>query len=118
MDVATHYVINVPVRHAVIFVVMNRERYEGPSPEHRAIIYELSGEPALIKFAKSFDGAGARSLKTMGETKGKNYVLIEVSAEDRERMDEAVAEGLKAIFADYASRGIENAEEIYNAINQ
>ena len=33
------------------------------------------------------------------------------------RMDAAVAEGLKAIFADYANRDIDNAEEIYNAIN-
>ena len=117
-DVATHFVTNVPVQHAAIFVVMNLERYEGPSPEHRAIIDDLSGEPASMKLAESFDGADARSLKMMGETAGKNYALIEISAEERERMDAAVAEGLKAIFADYASRGIENAEEIYNAINR
>ena len=117
-DVATHFVTNVPVQHAVIFVVMNRERYEGLSAEHRAIIDDLSGEAASMKLAESFDGADERSLAMMLETTGKNYELLEVSADERARMDAAVAEGLKAIFADYAERGIDNAEEIYNAINK
>ena len=43
---------------------------------------------------------------------------VKVSDDERARMDAAVAEGMKAIFADYAERGIENAEEIYNAINK
>ncbi|MCY4446190.1 MAG: TRAP transporter substrate-binding protein [Rhodobacteraceae bacterium] len=116
-DVTTHFVVNVPVQHAVIFVVMNRERYESLSPEHRTIIDELSGEAASMKLAESFDGADERSLALMQETTGKNYELIEVSPEERARMDAAVAEGLKVIFADYAERGIDNAEEIYNAIN-
>ena len=117
-DVTTHFVTNVPVQHAVIFVVMNRERYEGLSDEHRAIIDDLSGEAASMKLAESFDGADERSLALMNETTGKNYELIEVSADERARMDAAVADGLRAIFADYAERGIGNAEEIYNAINQ
>ena len=85
--------------------------------EDRAIIVELSGEAASMKLAESFDGADERSLALMQETTGKNYELIEVSPEERARMDAAVAEGLKVIFADYAERGIDNAEEIYNAIN-
>ncbi|MEM7721536.1 MAG: TRAP transporter substrate-binding protein [Pseudomonadota bacterium] len=117
-DVASHFVTNVPVQHAVIFVVMNKERYLSLSDEHRAIIDELSGEAASMKLAESFDGADAKSLQVMRETAGKNYELVEVSAEERAKMDAAVAEGMKVIFADYASRGIENAEEIYNAINQ
>ena len=72
-DVTTHFVVNVPVQHAVIFVVMNRERYESLSPEHRAIIDELSGESASMKLAESFDGADERSLALMQETTGKNY---------------------------------------------
>lgn len=117
-DVASHFVVNVPVQHAVIFVVMNRERYEGLSDEHRKIIDELAGEATSMKLAESFDGADAKSLKMMQDTDGKNYTLVEVSAEERAKMDAAVAEGMKAIFADYASRGIDNAEEIYNAINK
>lgn len=117
-DVASYFVTNVPVQHAVIFVVMNRERYEGLSPEHRAIIDNLAGEAASFKLAESFDVADEESLAVMNETKGKNYKLIEVSPGERARMDAAVAEGMKAVFADYATRGIDNAEEIYNAINQ
>lgn len=117
-DVSSHFVTNVPVQHAVIFVVMNKERYMGLSDEHRAIIDELSGEAASFKLAESFDGADEKSLQIMMQTEGKPYEIVEVSAEERAKMDAAVAEGLQVIFADYASRGIENAEEIYNAINE
>ncbi len=117
-DVASHFTVNVPVQHAVIFVVMNKERYQGLSDEHRSIIDALSGEAASMKLAESFDGADAKSLAVMQSTEGKGYTLVEVSAEERARMDAAVAEGMQAIFADYASRGIDNAEEIYNAINR
>ena len=117
-DVATHFVTNVPVQHAVIFVVMNRERYKGLSDEHRGIVDELAGEAASMKLAESFDGADARSLKMMEEASDKNFVVVEVSADERARMDAAVAEGLKVIFADYAARGIANAEEIHKALNR
>ncbi len=117
-DVTTHFITNVPVQHAVIYVAMNKERYQGLSEEHRKIIDELSGEAASMKLAEGFDGADARSRKMMGEATGKNYKAVEVSAEERARMDAAVSEGLKKVFADYASRGVGNAEEIYNAINR
>lgn len=117
-DVTTHFVTNVPVQHAVIFVVMNRERYEGLSDEHRAIIDELAGEAASMKLAEGFDGADERSLEMMMANTDKSYELVAVTDEERAKMDAAVAEGMQAIFADYAERGIENAEEIYNAINQ
>ena len=117
-DVTSHFVENVPVQHAVIFVVMNRDRYNGLSPEHRAIVDELSGELASMKLAESFDGADAKSLTMMKDTADKSYERVAVSDEERAKMDAAVAEGLKVIFADYADRGIDNAEEIYSAINQ
>lgn len=117
-DVASHFVTNVPVQHAVIFVVMNRERYEGLSDEHRAIIDDLAGKAASFKLAESFDGADVKSLEMMKATTDKAYEIVEVSSEERAKMDAAVAEGLKTIFADYASRGINNAEAIYNAINR
>lgn len=117
-DVSSHFIANVPVQHAVIFVVMNRERYAGLSDAHRAIIDELSGELASMKLAESFDGADQRSLEMMLATKDKNYELVTVTDEERARMDAAVAEGMQLIFDDYASRGIDNAEEIYNAINR
>ncbi len=117
-DVAPYFITNVPVQHAVIFVVMNRERYEGLSEDHRSIINDLAGEAASMKLAESFDGADARSLKMMNEASDRNFEFVEVSPEERARMDAAVAEGLKVIFADYARRGIDNAEEIYDAINR
>lgn len=117
-DVASHFVTNVPVQHAVVFVVMNRDRYEGLSAEHRAIIDELSGEAASMKLAESFDRADEKSFALMNKTVDKKYELVEVTSDERALMNAAVAKGLEVIFADYAERGIDNAEAIYNAINQ
>lgn len=116
-DVAPYFVTNVPVQHAVVFVVMNKDRYMGLSDDHRAIIDALAGEAASMKLAESFDGADSASLEMM-KASDKTFEMIAVSAEERARMDAAVAEGMQAIFAEYAARGIENAEEVYNAINQ
>lgn len=117
-DVASHFVTNVPVQHAVIFVVMNRDRYEGLSDDHRAIIDDLAGEAASLKLAESFDGADATSLEMMQAATDKAFDVVKVSDAERAKMDAAVTEGLTTIFADYADRGIDNAQDIYNAINR
>jgi len=117
-DISKFFVENVPVQHAVIFVLMNKERYEGLSADHKAIIDELAGEPLSMKGAESFDGADAKSLSMMEATSDKGYERVRVSDEERAKMDAAVAEGLKVIYADYAERGIDDAEAIYQAINQ
>ena len=48
----------------------------------------------------------------------KGYEWIVVSDEERAKMDAAVASGLDKIFADYEGRGITNAHEIYDTLNQ
>lgn len=115
-DVATHVAENVPVSFAVTFAVMNKERYMGLSDEHRAIIDELAGLPMSLKLAESFDGADARSKEMIAQA-NKDWDWVVVSDEERAKMDAAVAEGLEVIFADYESRGIANAREIYEALN-
>ena len=118
-DVSSHLVTNVPVQHAVFFVAMNKERYEGLSDEHRAIIDDLAGETFSYQGAASFDGADEASLEIIQTAdQMANVAQIEVSAEERAKMDMAVAEGLEVIFADYESRGIMDAREVYQAINQ
>lgn len=118
-DVSTHLVTNVPVQHAVFFVAMNKERYMGLSDEHRAIIDDLAGETFSLQGAASFDGADSNSFQIMQTAEQMaNVTQIEVSAEERAKMDAAVAEGLESIFADYEARGITDARAVYNAINQ
>ncbi len=117
-DVSKFFVENVPVQHAVVFVLMNKERYEGLSSEHKAVIDQLAGEPMSMKGAEGFDGADAKSIAMMESTEGKGYKRVRVSDEERSKMDAAVSEGLKVIFSDYEKRGISNASEIYNAINK
>ena len=118
-DVSSHLVTNVPVQFAVFFVAMNKERYMELSEEHRAIIDELAGETFSLQGAASFDGADAKSKKMM-ETADqmKKVKQVVVSDAERAKMDEAVANGMEVIFADYESRGIKQAKAIYEAINQ
>lgn len=115
-DVASHVAENVPVSFAVTYAIMNKERYLELSDEHRKIIDELSGLPMSLKGAESFDGADERSKKMIADA-DKGYEWTVVSNEERARMDTAVVTGLQSIFSDYASKGIANAEEIYNALN-
>lgn len=116
-DVSKYVVENVPVSFAVTFVLMNKERYMSLSPEHRKIIDELSGLPMSIKGAESFDFADERSKKLIAKTK-KSFEWVVVSDAERAKMDAAVKNGLDAIFADYAGKGIANAKDIYNALNK
>ena len=119
-EVATHYIDNIPVTFAVFFVAMNKERYMGLSDEHRAIIDELSGETASMMGATSFHNEGQRGIDWLATKPAAmdKVVSITISDEERGKMDAAVAEGMKVIFAEYAERGIDNAEEIYNAMNK
>ena len=115
-DVSTYVVENVPTTFAVTYALMNKERYMSLSDEHRAIVDELAGLPMSLELAKSFDGADDRSKKMIAEAE-KGYQWIVVSDEERAKMDAAVQKGLSTIFADYESKGITNAREIYEALN-
>ena len=118
-DVSTHLVENVPVQFAEFFVAMNKERYEGLSNDHRAIIDELAGETFSLMGAQSFDGADAGShLAMQSADQMKGITVVQVSTKERAKMDAAVNRGLEVIFADYEARGITNARKIYTAINQ
>lgn len=119
-EVSTHYIDNIPVTFAVFFVAMNKERYMGLSDEHRKIIDDLSGETASMMGATSFHNEAERGLEFLASNPPamEKVTSVSVSAEERAKMDAAISESMKKIFADYASRGISNAEEIYNAMNK
>lgn len=119
-DVTKYMVEGAPVNFAVLFTVMNKERYEGLSPEHRAIIDSFSGRAFSLKAAESFDLADTLALKVFAEnpTKINAVKRVKVTPENRAAMDKATSAGLSILFEDYRSRGIENAKEIYEALNQ
>lgn len=119
-EVASHYVDNIPVSFAVFFVAMNKERYMGLSDEHRAIIDELAGAEVSMMGATSFHNDAVRGMKANASDapQVKDVTFVSVSADERAKMDALTAEALQKIFAGYAESGIDNAEEIYNALNQ
>ncbi len=118
-DVSKYVVDNIPVQFAATFVAMNKERYDGLSPAHRKIIDALSGKTLSMEGANTFDGADNRSEQMMRSSdKMKKVKWVKVSGAERAKMDAAVKKGIESIFADYEKRGIKNAREIYNALNQ
>lgn len=119
-EVSSHYIDNIPTTFALFFVAMNLDRYMGLSDEHRAIIDELAGEQVSMMGATSFHNEGERGKAWQaGNPAAMDSVTsITISDEERAKMDAAVQEGLQVIFADYKSRGIDNAEDIYNAMNK
>ncbi|MEM8542351.1 MAG: TRAP transporter substrate-binding protein DctP, partial [Pseudomonadota bacterium] len=119
-EVATHYIDNIPVSFAVFFVAMNKDRYMELSDNHRKIIDDLAGETVSMKGATSFHNDSLRGMKANASDapQVKDVTFLTVSDDERAKMDALTAEALQSVFAEYADRGIDNAEEIYNALNQ
>lgn len=118
-DVSKFVVGNIPVQFAATFVAMNKERYKGLSSAHRKIIDDLAGKTMSDQGSATFDNADQRSEAMMKKSPKMSKVQwVQVSPSERAKMDAAVKKGLDALFADYEKRGIKNAREIYNALNQ
>ena len=120
-EVADYAVVNTPATFNPVFYIMNKERYEGLSDEHRAIIDEISGLPFSIELARAFHEADEAALKWKDEKIAAGELNVEwivTSDEDRAKMEAAIAGGMEEIYTDYADRGIPNAKDIYEAMNQ
>ncbi|MDJ1006198.1 MAG: TRAP transporter substrate-binding protein [Paracoccaceae bacterium] len=120
-DVVDYAVVNTPATFQVAFIAMNRERYEGLSDEHRAIIDEIAGLPMSLELAASFQHADDMALDWVNaqlDSGDMNFEWIVVSDEERAKMEDALLAGMEEIYADYTDRGIGNAQEIYEALNQ
>ncbi len=120
-EVADYAIDNPPATVQVTFAIMNKERYEGLSDEHKAIIDDLAGLPMSLELAKSFQGADdvARVwIEDNLSTGGLDFEWIVTSDEERAKMEAAIAASMDEIYADYAERGIPNAREIYEALNR
>ncbi|MEO0485878.1 MAG: TRAP transporter substrate-binding protein [Pseudomonadota bacterium] len=120
-EVADYAILNTPATFNPVFYVMNRERYEGLSAEHQAIIDEVSGLPFSMELARSFHHADEVALDWVAEQQAAGELNVEwitVSDAERAKMEAAAADGMAEIYADYAARGIDNAQEIYEALNQ
>ncbi len=120
-EVADYAVVNTPATFNPVYFVMNKDRYESLSEEHRAVLDEISGLPFSLELARSFHDADQRALAWRDEqiAAGKHNVeWIVASDEERAKMEAAAANGMDEIYADYAARGIANAKDIYEALNQ
>lgn len=120
-DVVDYAVYNTPATFQVAFIAMNKERYEGLSDEHRAIIDDIAGLPMSLELAASFQHADDLALEWIDEQTEAGelgFEWIVVSDDERAKMEEALLVGIEEIYADYADRGIDNAREVYEALNQ
>lgn len=120
-EVASYAVINTPSSSLPLFVAMNRQTYEGLSPEHRQVIDEIAGLPLSIALTRSFDDYDDYALEWIDEQIKAGELEVEwivTSDEERAKMEAAAAAAMDQVYADYAARGIDNAREIYEALNR
>jgi len=120
-EVADYAVYNTPATFQVTFIIMNKERYESLSDDHRAIIDELAGLPMSLEIAKSFQGADDVAKVWIDDQLAAGELKVEwivASDEERGKMEQAAKDGMAKIYEEYAERGISNAQEIYEALNQ
>ncbi|MCK0118950.1 TRAP transporter substrate-binding protein [Loktanella sp. F6476L] len=120
-EVADYAILNTPATFNPVFYVMNKERYESLSDEHRAVIDDIAGLPFSMELARAFHHADEVALEWVEEQRATGELNVEritVSDEERAKMEVAAAEGMQQIYDDYAARGIDNAQEIYEALNQ
>ena len=120
-EVAKYAIVNTPATFNPVFYAMNKERYESLSAEHRAIIDELSGLPFSRELARAFHEADLEALEWKDKKIAAGELNVEwivASAEERAKMEAAAAAGMAEIYADYAGRGIPNAQAIYEGINK
>lgn len=120
-EVSNYAILNVPATFNPVYFVMNKERYEDLSDEHKAVLDEIAGLPFSMELARSFHLADQHALEWVEEQRQAGNLKVEwktVSAEERAKMEKAAADGMAQIYADYAERGISNAMEIYEALNK
>lgn len=120
-EVADYAVLNTPATFNPVFYIMNKERYDSLSDKHRAIIDEVSGLPFSLELARAFHNADQEALKWKDEKIAAGELNVEwivTSDEERAKMEAAAAYGMAEIYSDYAERGIPNAQEIFEAMNQ
>jgi len=120
-EVADYAIINTPTSSLVIYVAMNKDRYESLSPEHRQVIDEIAGLPLSLELARSFDNYDDYALEWIEEQLAAGELQVEwivTPDEERAKMEAAAAAAMETIYAEYAASGIENAREIYEALNQ
>ena len=120
-EVADYAIVNTPATFNPVFYIMNKERYNGLSEKHRAIIDELSGVQFSRELVRAFHEADEIAIKWKDEKIAAGELNVEwivVSDEERAKMEIAAEEGMAEIYVNYAERGISNAQEIYEALNQ
>lgn len=120
-EVANYAIINTPTSSLVIYVAMNKDSYESLSPEHRQVIDDIAGLPLSIELARSFDNYDDYALEWIDQQLAAGELQVEwivTPDEERAKMEAAAADAMEEIYAEYASRGIDNAREIYEALNQ
>lgn len=119
-EVADYAIVNTPATFNPVYYIMNKERYDGLSEAHRAIIDEVAGLPFSKELARAFHEADEMALKWKDEKIAAGELNVEwivVSDEERAKMEKAAKDGMAEIYVNYAERGISNAQEIYEALN-
>ncbi|MFQ5972008.1 MAG: hypothetical protein ACE5Q3_06710, partial [Alphaproteobacteria bacterium] len=100
---------NIPPSVSSFFLLMNKEVWEGLSPEEQAWVDEASGPELSRAGGRGYDAAGERGLKIAAEN---GVELIELSEAEVKRFQEAIDPVIKAYAARVLRDDITGAQVI------
>ena len=95
------------------FFVMNQAKYDGLTDQEKACIDDNSGEALVAKFGDWWDAWDAPA---RAEAEAAGHTIVTLSDEERDRWREALAPMQQKYLETVASEGVDNAEEIYRAM--
>lgn len=111
-EVLTHH-LDAGVYTVSFFFVMNENSYNQLSDEAKACIDENSSEELVGKFGDWWDAWDAPG---RAEAEEAGHSITTLSDEERERWREALAPMQQKYLEQVESEGVDNAEEIYSAL--
>lgn len=106
---ANYITTNIPPSVSSFFLLMNKEVWEGLSPEEQAWVDEASGPELSRAGGRGYDAAGERGLKIAAEN---GVELIELSEAEVKRFQEAIDPVIKAYAARVLRDDITGAQVI------
>ena len=107
-EVANYFTITGPLfGRSQFLVAMNADSYNGLSPEHQAVIDELTGEELSKKATQAYLDRAAESIQFVRDAADKE--VIEFSAEEQARIREVLNPIYDEWLAAMAEQGIDGA---------
>lgn len=82
-EVTKYHTTGIPWGMSPFFAVMNKQTYDGLSPEHRALIDKTSGERLSLKAAAAYDADARKGVEAIKAAKGHEIITLPKAEVDK-----------------------------------